>query len=106
MRRRAVGALLGGLVAAILLTTPAAGLALDPRLGDQLRAGGLVLVFRHAVTDQSKQDESPVVLADCTTQRNLSARGRADARSIGLQVKRLKLRIGPVLASPFCRTLE
>jgi virginiamycin B lyase len=101
-----MGALLGGLAAAILLMTPAAGLSLDPRLGDQLRAGGLVLVFRHAVTDQSKQDEVTVVLSDCTTQRNLSAQGRTDARSIGRQVQRLKLRVGLVLASPFCRTLE
>src|SRR5262249_53974448 len=39
-------------------------------------------------------------------QRNLSAQGRADARAIGRGIRRLKLRIGAVLASPFCRTLE
>lgn len=94
-------------IAALALSATAAGTPpLNPRIGQQLRAGGVILVFRHAVTDQSKQDESPVVLSDCTTQRNLSAQGRADSRSIGRQVRRLKLRVGAVLASPFCRTLE
>lgn len=65
-----------------------------------------MLVLRHAATDFSKPDQDPVDLADCRTQRNLSAQGRADARAIGLGVRRLKLRIGKVLSSPFCRTKE
>jgi phosphohistidine phosphatase SixA len=106
MRIRAAAAIAGAFAALALSATAAGTPSLNPRIGQQLRAGGFVLVFRHAVTDQSKQDESPVDLADCTTQRNLSPQGRADARAIGGQVRRLKLRIGPVLASPFCRTLE
>ena len=78
----------------------------DPRLGAALRAGGLVLVVRHAATDQSKQDEVPVDLGDCSTQRNLSAAGRNDARAIGRGVRRLHLRVARVLASAFCRTRE
>ena len=38
--------------------------------------GGVLLVIRHAATDYSKLDEEPVDLADCRTQRNLSAQGR------------------------------
>jgi phosphohistidine phosphatase SixA len=67
---------------------------------------GLVLVLRHAATDFSKPDQDPVDLMNCRTQRNLSPQGRADARAIGRGVRRLKLRIGAVLASPFCRTRE
>ena len=78
----------------------------DPDLARALQRGGLVLVFRHAATDFSKPDQNPVVLGDCRTQRNLSAQGRADARAIGRGVRRLKLRLGSVLASPFCRTRE
>ena len=78
----------------------------DPALARALQQGGLVLVFRHAATDFSKPDQDPVVLSDCRTQRNLSVQGRADARTIGRGVRRLKLRIGRVLASPFCRTKE
>jgi len=77
-------------VAAVTLVT-GAGAATSPNLGKALRAGGLVLVLRHAHTDQSKQDDDPVVVSDCTTQRNLSAQGRADARAIGRGTRRLNL---------------
>jgi phosphohistidine phosphatase SixA len=80
--------------------------AANPGLGDQLRRGGVVLVIRHAATDQSKPDQDPVDLNDCATQRNLSAAGRQDARLIGQGVRRLKLRLGAVLSSRFCRTRE
>ncbi len=80
--------------------------AADPTLATTLKQGGLVLVLRHAATDFSKPDQDPVDLADCRTQRNLSAQGRADARAIGSGVRRLKLRIGAVRSSPFCRTKE
>jgi virginiamycin B lyase len=65
-----------------------------------------VLVLRHAITDQSKQDEDPVDLADCSTQRLLSDEGRAQARAVGRAVKRLDIPIGSVLMSRFCRTRE
>ena len=78
----------------------------DPALASAMQRGGLVLVFRHAATDFSMPDQDRVVLSDCRTQRNLNAQGRADARTIGRGVRRLRLRIGRVLASPFCRTKE
>ena len=78
----------------------------DPSLGAGLKRGGLVLVLRHAATDFSKPDQDPVVLDDCSTQRNLSARGRVAAHAIGYHARRLGLKIGTVLASPYCRTLE
>jgi virginiamycin B lyase len=91
---------------AIVASAAAAERVSAPALGDALRRGGLVLVLRHAATDFSKPDQDPVDLADCATQRNLSAQGRADARAIGRGVRRLKLTIGKVLASPYCRTRE
>jgi broad specificity phosphatase PhoE len=112
MRRRLrFGPVVASLAAATIVTTGAGattGVAqdADPALARALQRGGLVLVLRHAATDFSKPDEDPVVLDDCRTQRNLSAEGRADARAIGRGVRRLKLRIGKVLASPFCRTKE
>jgi phosphohistidine phosphatase SixA len=78
----------------------------DPGLSNQLRRGGLVLVLRHATTDTSETDSDPVNLDDCRTQRNLSARGRAEARGIGREVRRLGVSVGVVLASPLCRTRE
>jgi phosphohistidine phosphatase SixA len=91
------------MVAALAL--PSAGAA-DSPLGAQLRRGGVILVIRHAATDFSKPDRNPVDLKDCRTQRNLSADGRRDARRIGQGARRLRLRIGAVLSSPFCRTRE
>jgi phosphohistidine phosphatase SixA len=91
------------MVAALALPS---GKAADSTLGDQLRRGGVILVIRHAATDFSKPDRDPVDLKDCRTQRNLSAEGRRDARRIGQGARRLQLRIGAVLSSPFCRTRE
>ena len=91
------------IVAALALTSAQAA---EPPLADQLRRGGVILVIRHAATDQSKPDQNPVDLNDCSTQRNLSAEGRRDAKLIGQSARRLKLRIGAVLSSRFCRTRE
>lgn len=63
-------------------------------------------MIRHVETDPSKQDEDPVDLADCSTQRNLSAQGRADARAIGQAIRRLKINVATVLTSAFRRTRE
>jgi phosphohistidine phosphatase SixA len=99
------------LCAVIAATFATAGLAgsaagADPALARELQRGGLVLAIRHAATDFSRPDQDPLVLSNCRTQRNLSTQGRADARTIGRGVRRLRLRIGAVLASPFCRTKE
>jgi phosphohistidine phosphatase SixA len=105
---RRVAACLVAVVAAAALTSGGSGAATDadPALARAMQRGGLVLVMRHAATDFSKPDRDRVVLSDCRTQRNLNAQGRADARTIGRGVRRLKLRIGNVFASPFCRTKE
>ena len=84
----------------------AAATSADPALAGAMKRGGLVLVVRHAATDLSMPDKDRVVLADCRTQRNLNAQGRADALTIGRAARRLELRIGNVLSSPFCRTRE
>ena len=93
--------LLAGAVAAFAAVSLVAGssAATSPSLAKSLRAGGLVLVLRHAHTDQSKQDEDPVVVADCATQRNLSAQGRADARAIGRASGGSSCPIGKVFSS-------
>jgi phosphohistidine phosphatase SixA len=105
---RRVPVYLVAVVAAAGLTSGGSGAATstDPTLASAMQRGGLVLVIRHAATDFSTPDQDPVVLSDCRTQRNLNAQGRAEARTIGRAVRRLRLRIGSVFASPFCRTKE
>jgi Histidine phosphatase superfamily (branch 1) len=71
-----------------------------------LRAGGYVIYFRQADTDHSRQDQRPVNLDDCATQRVLSEKGRQNSRAIGEAIRALDVPIGAVLASPLCRTVE
>jgi phosphohistidine phosphatase SixA len=71
-----------------------------------LRGGGHVLYFRHGITDLSTRDSDRTSLDNCATQRNLSDAGRKQMTDIGRQFKRLRIPVGTVLASPYCRTLE
>jgi phosphohistidine phosphatase SixA len=72
----------------------------------RLREGGYVLYFRHAATDMRQNDAKMTSFEDCPTQRNLTDRGRAEARAIGEAIRALGVPIGKVRASPFCRTVE
>ena len=101
-------------VLALTLAAPAAALAqkfAHPALGGAdllaaLHAGGLVLYFRHADTDWKQNDSRGMRLEDCAAQRNLSDRGRENARAVGAAIRALAIPIGSVLASPLCRTVE
>jgi phosphohistidine phosphatase SixA len=70
-----------------------------------LRRGGYIVYIRHAITGTVQDDPAPD-LNDPRTQRTLSAEGRAQAREIGLAVRRLGIPIGQVLASPYHRTRQ
>ena len=83
-----------------------AAAAPDADLLAKLRLGGYVLYVRHASTDFSQNDSRMTSYEDCSTQRNLTDKGRTEARNLGAEVKRLRIPIGVVYASPFCRTME
>ncbi len=87
-----------------LLLAPVARADVD--LAKELRAGGYVLYLRHTSTDFSQNDARSRSWDDCENQRNLTDKGRDEARAIAAQLKRLAIPIGEVLASPFCRTME
>jgi hypothetical protein len=94
------------LLVALLWFAGGAFAQVDASLVEKLREGGYVLYMRHASTDFSQNDAKMTSYEDCASQRNLTDKGRAEARDIGAQVKRLRIPIGEVLASPFCRTME
>jgi phosphohistidine phosphatase SixA len=71
-----------------------------------LRGGGQVLYFRHGKTDLSTRDADRASLDNCSTQRILSDEGRQQMTQIGQHFKRLRIPVGSVLASPYCRTLD
>ncbi|MFN2644166.1 MAG: histidine phosphatase family protein [Burkholderiales bacterium] len=92
---------------ALLVVHAALGFAEpDPALLPKLRQGGYVLFLRHTSTDFSKNDQKMTSFEDCANQRNLTDKGRAEARALGEALERLTIPIGPVYASPFCRTME
>ncbi len=74
---------------------------------EQLRAGGFVLYLRHGRTDNSHPDRVPSVdFNDCTTQRPLTAEGRADCARIGAALRQARIPIGDVHVSPLCRAKD
>ncbi|AOG21418.1 histidine phosphatase family protein [Acidovorax sp. RAC01] len=92
-----------------------AGLALLPRqaraaieapeVAALLRQGGVVIAFRHALAPGTF-DPPGFRLGDCSTQRNLSEEGRAQARRIGEWFRQQGLAPARVASSPWCRCLD
>lgn len=69
----------------------------------ELRKGGLVIYFRHGLTEQSGSTDESADLARCETQRQLSAEGREQSRQTGKAFRALHIPVGNVMSSPFCR---
>ena len=71
-----------------------------------LRAGGHVALMRHADAPGGVGDPPGFRIDDCATQRNLSAKGRADAKRIGARLKSEGIAVDQILASPWCRCID
>jgi len=69
-----------------------------------LRAGGVVAVMRHGITDRSQVDTGD--LGNRAGQRNLSAEGRAQSLRTGRAVAVLGIPLGQVLTSPVFRARD
>ena len=94
-------------LAALVALACAPALAQDEaRLWAQLRRGGNVLLIRHASTIPGGGDPPGFRLDDCSTQRNLSDAGRAQARRLGERLRRERVPIAQVYTSPWCRCRE
>ncbi len=66
---------------------------------------GAVAIMRHALAPGTG-DPARFRLNDCTTQRNLDARGRAQARAIGAAFADRGISFDAVFSSQWCRTRE
>lgn len=64
-----------------------------------------VAIMRHALAPGTS-DPAHFRLNDCTTQRNLDAAGRNQARAIGTAIRAAGVRIDAVLTSQWCRCRE
>ncbi len=80
------------------------------KLVEALRGGGFNIYFRHAATNWSQSDRveraDDWLSCDGARMRQLSDTGRADATAVGEAMRRLKIPVAEVLASPYCRTVE
>jgi phosphohistidine phosphatase SixA len=97
MKRRSIVAL--GVLAPLVTA------AADDDVAARLRGGGVVLAFRHALAPGTF-DPPQFRLGDCSTQRNLSDEGRAQASRIGDWFKARSLQPAAVRSSPWCRCLD
>jgi phosphohistidine phosphatase SixA len=94
----------------------ASGETIPTGLAQRLRAGGLVIFWRHTQTDwtqtrienprQASMIDDLSLISDCGAQRNLVDYGRQQARTVGDAFARLQIKVSDVIASPFCRTRE
>jgi hypothetical protein len=87
-----------------VLAAPLPALA-DDTLAARLRAGGVVVAFRHALAPGTF-DPPGFQLGDCSTQRNLNDEGRAQARRIGAWFSARRLVPARVRSSPWCRCID
>ncbi len=75
-----------------------------------LQAGGYNIYFRHAQTDWSQSDHieqaGDWTSCDASRVRQLSDAGRRAARAVGEHIRALRIPVGKVFASPYCRTVE
>ena len=78
----------------------------DENAWRRVAAGGCAVLLRHARTTPGIGDPPGFRLEDCSTQRNLSDAGRAQARRFGLEFDRREIRVHEVRSSRWCRCLD
>ena len=64
-----------------------------------------MLLLRHAIAP-GVGDPANFKIGDCSTQRNLSEEGRAQAKAIGAWLKSAKIRVARVESSRWCRSID
>ena len=103
MRSISLGTIAGIVTAA---STLAPVLADEAAAWDALRRGGYVALMRHAEAPGGSGDPPGFKLDDCSTQRNLSAKGRHDATAMGEKFRAAGVAVAKLLSSPWCRCVE
>jgi phosphohistidine phosphatase SixA len=75
-------------------------------LVEALRAGGHVIVMRHAQSPRGAPDAASASPGNSTLERQLDETGRQTAAAMGEALRALRIPIGDVLSSPTFRALE
>lgn len=88
------------------LSVVAGARAQTPGFWDLLRQGGNVVLLRHGITDPGVGDPPEFRLGQCSTQRNLSAEGRAQSRRLGEAFAQQRIALDEVRSSAWCRCVD
>lgn len=107
LRYRSKITLLSALIAFMAAVTAPRALYADNNavLWESLRSGAAFALMRHALAPGTG-DPATVVIGDCTTQRNLSDKGRKQSRRIGAQFRANGVAAARVYTSAWCRCAE
>ena len=92
----------------IFTLSPQTSFANELAIWDKLQGTapkGYVLLLRHSLAPGAG-DPQNFDLRDCSTQRNLSALGRQDAKDVGTWLERRQIKIARVESSRWCRAKE
>jgi phosphohistidine phosphatase SixA len=84
----------------------AADSSADEAVWSALKSGQHVVLIRHAITEPGIGDPPGFVHGNCSTQRNLSAQGRSDAKRLGEAFQSRNIPVSGVLSSRWCRCLD
>lgn len=77
----------------------------DSQIWEALKTDGHIALLRHALAPGTG-DPPAFQLDDCTTQRNLSDQGRAQAKQIGDRFRENGIPAAEVYSSQWCRCLD
>ena len=100
--RAAVAVVLG-----VLASVAASAQTASPQaLLAELKKGGLVVFMRHGETGPAYADREKAVMGNCATQRNLDTVGHAQNAEMAKALKTLKVPVGAVWSSEFCRSWQ
>jgi phosphohistidine phosphatase SixA len=96
---------LAGLIAFQGAAFAASGLSANEAVWAALQRPGALALMRHAIAP-GMSDPAGFRLDDCSTQRNLDARGRDQARETGARMRMRGVLFDRVLTSQWCRCVE
>jgi phosphohistidine phosphatase SixA len=106
---RSFAKLWGAFIAFVLLvfcySTPGVAAAEEAELWRALASRGHVALLRHAIAPGTG-DPPDFAVGDCSTQRNLSQEGRAQAERIGNRFRDNGIEAARVVSSQWCRCLD
>jgi phosphohistidine phosphatase SixA len=102
LRRFRVAALVGIAAGSLQAASPLSGSS----LAQELKAGGYVILMRHASSPTMPPDKASAQPDNIAVERELDEAGRQSARLMGEALKTMRLPVGAVLSSPTYRALQ